>query len=127
MRADYRGFIERELPNVMAKNPEPAVVARVRASTLAEDPERSAAILDSVWAYREDLALDRLAMPIVAIDSDLRPVALEHNRAHAPQFDARVIKDTGHFVMLDKPAEFASTLRGVVESIEAGQARRRPL
>jgi pimeloyl-ACP methyl ester carboxylesterase len=70
--------------------------------------------------------MDHLAMPIVAIDSDLRPVALDHNRAHAPQFDARVIKDTGHWLMLDKPTEFASTLREVVESIESGKAKRRP-
>ncbi len=76
--------------------------------------------------YPAGNTLDRLAMPIVAIDSDLRPPVLEHNRAHAPQFDARVIEGTGHFLMLDKPTEFASTLRDVVESIESGKAKRRP-
>jgi hypothetical protein len=29
--------------------------------------------------------------------------------------------------MLDKPTEFASTLRDVVESIESGKAKRRPI
>jgi pimeloyl-ACP methyl ester carboxylesterase len=71
--------------------------------------------------------MDHLAMPIVAVDADRRPVALDHNRTHAPQFDARVIKDTGHWLMLDKPTEFASTLRDVVESIESGKAKRRPI
>ncbi len=93
---------------------------------MASDPGRNAAILEAVLAYREDLALDHLAMPIVAVDAGLHPVALEHNRAHAPQFDARVIKDTGHFLTLDKPTEFARTLRDVVESIESGKAKRRP-
>jgi pimeloyl-ACP methyl ester carboxylesterase len=127
IRADYRDVIEKELPNLMPKNRDPKVVAWVRADAMAEDPDRSAAILESIFAYREDLTMDHLPMPIVAIDSDLRPVAIDHNRAHAPQFEARVIKDTGHFLMLDKPTEFASALREVVESIESGKAKRRPI
>src|SRR5262249_22034980 len=120
MRADYRAFTERELPKLMPKNPDPKVVARVRADVMAEDPDRSAAILESIFAYREALAMEHLAMPIVAVDSDLRPVAIDRNRAHAPQFEARVIEDTGHFLMFDKPTEFARTLRDVIASIESG-------
>jgi pimeloyl-ACP methyl ester carboxylesterase len=92
---------------------------------MAMDPDRTAAILESIFAYREDLTMDHLAMPIVAVDADLRPVALDHNRAHAPQFDARVIKDTGHWLMLDRPTDFASKLRDVVESIESGDEKQR--
>jgi|CZKU01.1.fsa_nt_gi hypothetical protein len=44
-----------------------------------------------------------------------------------PQFDARVIRDAGHWLMLDKPTEFAGTLRDVVESIGSGKAKRRPI
>jgi pimeloyl-ACP methyl ester carboxylesterase len=125
MRADYPSFIDKQLPNLLPKNPDPKVVARARADALAGDPERNAAILDSLFSYREDLTLDHLTQPIIAIDTDLRPIALAHNRVHAPQFDARILKNTSHWLMLDKPTEFASTLRDVVESIESGRARRR--
>jgi pimeloyl-ACP methyl ester carboxylesterase len=127
MRADYRDVMDKQLPSLMPKNPDPKVVTRVRGDAMAMDPHRTAAILESIFACREDLTMDHLAMPIVAVDADLRPVALDHNRTHAPQFDARVIKDTGHWLMLDKPNEFASTLRDVVESIESGKAKRRPI
>jgi pimeloyl-ACP methyl ester carboxylesterase len=127
VRADYRNFMDKQLPSLMPRNPDPKVLARVRSDAMAGDPDRTAAILESIFAYREDLTMDRLTMPIVAVDADLRPVAIDHNRAHAPQFDAHVIKDTGHWLMLDKPTEFASTLRDVVESIETGKARRRPI
>jgi hypothetical protein len=40
---------------------------------------------------------------------------------------ARLLKDTSHWLMLDKSTEFASTLREVIESIESGKARRRPI
>jgi pimeloyl-ACP methyl ester carboxylesterase len=106
----------------MAKNADPKVVSRVGDDAMAMAPDRSA----SIFAYPADVTMDHLAMPIVAIHADLRPVALDHNRAHAPQFDPRVIKDTGHWLMLDKPTEFASTLRDVVESIESGKAKHRP-
>jgi pimeloyl-ACP methyl ester carboxylesterase len=127
VRAEYRDFVDKQLPNLLPKNPDPTVAARVKADAMAADPDRTAAILESIYAYREDLTMDHLAMPIVAVDADRRPVAVDHNRAHAPQFDARVIKDTGHWLMLDKPTEFASTLRDVVESIESGKAKRRPI
>ena len=126
VRADYRDFIDKQLPNLLPKNPDPSVVARVRGDAMAMVPDRAAAILESIFAYREDLTVDHLAMPIVAVDADLRPVALDHDRAHAPQFEARVIEDTGHWLMLDRPTEFARTLRDVVESIESGKAKRRP-
>ncbi|MDB4933155.1 MAG: putative Carboxylesterase [Labilithrix sp.] len=126
MRADYRDFIDKSVPLLLPKKADPKVVSRVRDDAMAMGPDRSATILESIVTYPADVTMDHLAMPIVAIDSDLRPVALDHNRAHAPQFDARVIKDTGHWLMLDKPTEFASTLREVVESIESGKAKRRP-
>jgi pimeloyl-ACP methyl ester carboxylesterase len=126
MRAHYSDVTDQLLPTLMPKNADAKVVARVRADALAVGPERAAAILESIFAYPADATMDHLAMPIVAIDSDRRPVAIDHNRAHAPQFDARVMKDTGHWLMLDKPAEFAKTLREVVEDIESGRAARRP-
>src|SRR5262249_36815706 len=125
-RTDYRAVIDQQLGMLLPNNPDPKVVARVRADALAVVPDRSAAILDSLLAYREDLTIDHLAMPIIAIDSDRRPVAIDHNRAHAPQFDAHVIKDSSHWLMLDKPAEFTRTLRDVIASIESGKAKRRP-
>ena len=125
VRTHYREFVDEFFPHLMPKNPDPRVVARVRADALAKDPERTASILEWILTYPEGNTLDTLAMPIVAVDSDLRPLMLDHNRAHAPQFDARVIQGTGHFLMLDKPTEFTSTLRDVVLSIESGKAKRR--
>ncbi|MDP9149168.1 MAG: hypothetical protein M3O36_04400 [Myxococcota bacterium] len=116
-----------QLPNLLPKNAGPKVVARVRGDATAADPDRTAAILESLFAYREDLTMDHLAMPIVAVDADLRPVALDHDRAHAPHFDARILEGTSHWLMLDKPSEFAGVLRDAVESIELGRGKRRPI
>lgn len=120
VRSDYRGVIEHQLHSLMPENPSPTVVARVRADALAMNPADVAETLDSLLAYREDETLDRLRVPVIAIDADRRPLALEHNRAHAPQFDARIIPATGHWLMFDKPAEFTATLRAIVTSMDEG-------
>lgn len=125
-RSDFHGFLSRQLQHLLPNNPDPAVVARIEADADGEDPARTIAILDSLFSYREDRALDRLSVPIVAVDSDRRPLALDHNRAHAPQFDARVLKNTGHWLMLDEPDAFVRALRKVIESVENGTAARRP-
>ena len=126
VRTHYLDFMNGLLPHLMPQNPDPRVLARVRADAAAKDPERTASILEWLYAYPAGERLDRLDMPIIAVDSDLRPPMLDHNRAHAPQFDVRIVEGTGHFLMLDKPTEFSSTLREVIESIESGKARRRP-
>jgi len=126
VRTHYLEFMDELLPHLMPANPNPKVLERVRADAAAKDPERTASILEWLLAYRAGDALDRLDLPIIALDSGLRPPKLDHNRAHAPQFDARIIEGTGHFLMLDKPAEFSHTLRAVIESIESGRAKPRP-
>ncbi|HVU05960.1 MAG TPA: alpha/beta hydrolase [Polyangiaceae bacterium] len=126
LRADYPKFIDVHFPELLPEHPDPKVVERVRHDALSADPERTATILDALFAYREDLALDRLTVPIVAIDSDLRRLELEHNRAHAPQFDARILPGTSHWLMLDEPAAFAALLREVLGEIESGTAKKRP-
>lgn len=126
VRTNYAAFIEKQLPALMPNDPDPRVVARVRADAMAGEPYRQATILESLFTYREDRALDQLAIPIIAVDADRRPVAVAHNRAHAPQFEARVIEGTGHWLMLDKPTEFARSLREVIGLIESGKAKRRP-
>jgi pimeloyl-ACP methyl ester carboxylesterase len=122
---DGRGSSDRTehagLTEVLSSTRRPSCSVRVRLDNVF------GGALESLFAYREDLTMDHLAMPIVAVDADRRPVALDHNRAHAPQFDARILKDTGHWLMLDKPTEFANTLRDVIESIESGKAKRRPM
>jgi pimeloyl-ACP methyl ester carboxylesterase len=125
MRADFPGTTEKIVRSLMAKNADPKVVDRVLKDELAQDPGRGPSILEATFAYPSAQKLESVKVPIVAIDADLNPVALEANRAHAPQFDAKVMTGVGHWLMLDKPADFAKLLREVVTSIESGAAKGR--
>ena len=57
-------------------------------------------------------------MPIRAINGDLWPTRIEANRKVTPDFDAVIMKDAGHYPMLERPDEFNRLLAGVAADLE---------
>jgi len=51
------------------------------------------------------------------INGDLYPTDIEGNRRVAPEFDAVVLPGTGHFPMMERPAEFNHALEAAIEHI----------
>ena len=58
---------------------------------------------------------------ILAINGDRSPTNLEANRKYAPQFDAVIIKDTGHYPMLENPVRFNQLLTEVLGKLLAAK------
>jgi hypothetical protein len=56
-------------------------------------------------------------VPIRAINGDLNPTNLEVNRKYAPQFDAVIIKGSGHYPMLEKPERFNELLTDILHNL----------
>jgi sigma-B regulation protein RsbQ len=57
-------------------------------------------------------------VPIHAIKADMTPTNLEVNRKHAPQFDAVIMKGSGHYQMLEDPARFNELLAGIIRNAQ---------
>jgi len=47
-----------------------------------------------------------IRIPVITINGDLEPINYEANRKHMFSFDAVVIKEAGHFLMMARPIEF---------------------
>jgi pimeloyl-ACP methyl ester carboxylesterase len=56
-------------------------------------------------------------VPVHAINGDLWPTSTAANRAIVPTFDAAIMKDAGHYPMLERPDEFNRLLVTAVERI----------
>jgi pimeloyl-ACP methyl ester carboxylesterase len=54
-------------------------------------------------------------VPIIAINSEIRPTNVEAFRRYAPGFKVKIVKDVGHLIMWDSPEEFNRLLE---ESIQ---------
>src|SRR6266540_4511733 len=119
LRADYKtamtGFLNQFL---FSANTPIAVKNRIISEVTSRPPELSIRILEGILAYDAVPALGKIKVPIRAINSDLNPTNLEINRKYAPQFDAVIIKGSGHYPMLENPERFNELLADILRSLQ---------
>jgi pimeloyl-ACP methyl ester carboxylesterase len=118
LRADYKGAMTGFLNQMLFAPSTPATVkTRITTEAISRPPEVAIAILEGILAYDSVAALKEVKVPIHAINADMNPTNLEVNRKYAPQFDAVIIKGTGHYPMLEDPARFNQMLAEIVKAL----------
>ena len=60
---------------------------------------------------------DDIRIPVITVNSDLWPINYEANRRHMFSFDAIVLKETDHFLMLNRSKDFNRALEKAVNTI----------
>jgi pimeloyl-ACP methyl ester carboxylesterase len=118
LRTNYKvaatGFLNQFF---FSQNTPAAVKSRIISEVTARPPEPGVTILEAIFAYDSTSALREVKVPITAINSDMNPTNLEVNRKYAPQFDAVIIKGTGHYPMLEDPARFNELLTQILRNL----------
>lgn len=72
----------------------------------------------SLFVSGESAAIfEEIKIPVVTVMGSLWPVNFEGNRKHMHSFDAIVLQNADHFLMIDKPEEFNRALVSAVEFI----------
>jgi len=107
------GFVREMFPG----NADAALVERMATRMSAMPPDVGVAVLRAIFSFDQAAALARVKQPIRAINSDTYPTRLDVNRRYAPQFEAVIVTGTGHFPMLEKPAEFNRLLAGAIADL----------
>jgi pimeloyl-ACP methyl ester carboxylesterase len=115
MRKDFKTETEKVVRSLFHKDADAKVVDKILADELAQDPARATAMLESSFGYPAGEALAKIKVPVRAIQADLRPTNVVGNRTFAPQYEAVVMKDVGHWPMIEQPEPFAELLAGTVE------------
>ncbi len=115
MRQDFPGTTTELVHHLFPKDADPKIVDRVVFDGTHADPTVGIPALESLFAYRAGPALERIKVPIVAINADLVPTNLDVERRHAPQFEAVIMKGVGHWLMLERPDEFNTDLLSVLD------------
>jgi pimeloyl-ACP methyl ester carboxylesterase len=76
--------------------------------------------LRAVLEYDYTQPLKDLAVPVVAIDSDLgEPVNEARIRKLLPKFHAVTLEGVGHFLMMEDPAQFNAALETEIQGLRA--------
>jgi len=60
---------------------------------------------------------EQIRIPVVTVNGDLWPIDYEANRRHMFSFDAIVLKNADHFLMMDKPEEFNAALGKAIDMV----------
>ena len=122
MQSDYKATIT-GLTNQFFFSPSTpaAVKERVLKDATSRPPEMAIAILKGIFTHDVLPALRETKVPIHAINGDRAPTSLEVNRKYAPQFDATIIKGSGHYPMLEQPAAFNQALAEILKKLPAGK------
>jgi pimeloyl-ACP methyl ester carboxylesterase/ketosteroid isomerase-like protein len=122
-RADYKATAEKFVREYMfvPASPREAIERVVRQATSAP-PDVAVAALDAAWRHDARAGFRELKAPIRALNGTRFPTNVEANRRYAPQFDAVIMPDVGHYPMLEAPARFADLLAGILKDIAPPEA-----
>ena len=115
LRADFPSAVEGFFRTLLFRpDSPPAVVARVVAAGRAAEPERAVRMLEASKDYDLRAAVQALAAPIHALNTDLNPTKLDTNRKYAPRFALTLLPGLAHWPMLEDPAAFQAGLEQVL-------------
>jgi len=60
---------------------------------------------------------DKIRIPVITVNGDLWPINYEANRRHMFSFDAIVLKEADHFLMMNRPEEFNRALEQAINKL----------
>lgn len=60
---------------------------------------------------------ESLKIPVISVNADLMPVNTKGNRRHMLSYEAMIIRNAGHFLMLNKPKECNEALEKAIKKI----------
>jgi pimeloyl-ACP methyl ester carboxylesterase len=110
MHADFKAQTEKLVRSLFPKGADPAVVDRVVAMEIAGDPAILVPAIEDAFAYPEAERTAKLKVPVHGVNADLFPTNIAGNRTVMPGYDATIVHGVGHWLMLEKPADFATAI-----------------
>ena len=102
-------FSESTKQFVKALFPETAdttLVNKVANDMSSADPKVAVSAMRNLFFYDPVPTLKELQLPIISINSDMIPVAVDDNMKYVKSFEVKIMHNVGHFIMLEKPEEF---------------------
>jgi pimeloyl-ACP methyl ester carboxylesterase len=60
---------------------------------------------------------DEIRLPVITVNGDMWPINYEANRRHMFSFDAIVLKEADHFLMMNRPEDFNRALEKAINTI----------
>jgi pimeloyl-ACP methyl ester carboxylesterase len=118
LRADYAGSVRSMMSVYFIKDGDPAIEAYATDVMAGAAPKVAVPTMENLMRWDVDESLARCPVPVSLVNA--RPFldpAIEEQ--YKDRIDIRTIDGVGHFLMLDKPAEFAAALTMIMDGAKS--------
>lgn len=116
-KAGSRQFVE----EMISPQTDPKLREWILSDISAAPPVVAISAMDSMMSQyisgRAAKIFDEIRLPVITVNGDLWPINFEANRRHMFSFDAIVLKEADHFLMLDRPEEFNRALEKAIHTV----------
>ncbi len=114
-RKDFRGSTDAFVRRLFAPDADPKVVDRVAKDMSSAPPAVAVNAMHNLFTNGHNIpaALDQLKLPVVTLNSDMKPTDHESLARHGVK--AFVLPDSGHFPMFEDPPRFNRSLDSVIK------------
>jgi len=99
------------------ENADSNIVEMISSDMSSAPPVIAVASIRDFLKFDKAANFDKINVPIRFINSDKYPTNTEAAMRHIKDFDLKIIKGVGHFLMLEKPEEFNSVLKETIEEL----------
>ena len=109
-RNNYKTALKEMVKSLFHKDADPELIADTEKRMSRTSPEAAYQMFLSMGGYNVADSARRLAVPLRAVNGDLYPTDLKAVRKVKRDFEAVIMLQTGHYPMLERPAEFNRNL-----------------
>jgi pimeloyl-ACP methyl ester carboxylesterase len=122
LRADFAKVTDTFVRRLFAPSADPNLVDRIARDMAAAPPGPALASSEALQNYRSKHLLRALAdaaVPIVAINSDMRPSDVPGFTSMFPSFEFIIMSGVGHFPMMEDPNTFNKLLADTLQNLNS--------
>ncbi|HOD40191.1 MAG TPA: alpha/beta hydrolase [Candidatus Wallbacteria bacterium] len=117
-RKNFKYAVENVLPKFLFCDATPEGIRKLLQNEfLQNNPESAIKALKPLYEMDVVKYARQIEVPVRAINSAYTPTNLEANQKYFRNYKYLTICDTGHYPMLEKPAEFNKLLAGLIEDL----------
>ena len=114
---DFVAATKEFVKGMFPTNADSSLVMEIAEDMSSAPPNIALASFRSLFKFDEAANFDKINIPVRFINSDKYPTNVEAAKRHIKDFDLKIIKDVGHFLMLEKPDEFNKVLEDTITQL----------
>jgi len=115
---DFKGTTKEFVKGMFPENADSNLVVMISSDMSSAPPEIALASFKDLFKFDEAKNFDESNIPVRFLNGNDYPTNVESAKKHIKDFDVKIMKDVGHFLMIERPVEFNKLLAETIEELD---------